>query len=77
MPLLVRLCQTRSVVCLSSFVVVLWWWGCLCVNVIVKSFAYDIVYVGRCGGSVVHVDDKECGGTEQSLGRLLGKFLVR
>ena len=31
LPLLVRSCQTRSVVCISSFVVVLWRWGCHCV----------------------------------------------
>ena len=31
MPLLVGSSRTRSVVCLSSFVVVLWQWGCHCV----------------------------------------------
>ena len=41
----------------------------LCVDVIVKSSAYDIMFmlVG-VGGSVVHVDVKECGGQNRALG---------
>ena len=31
--------------CLNRFVVVLWRWGCHCVDVIVKSSAYDIMFM--------------------------------
>ena len=49
----------------------------LCVDVIVKSTAYDIMFmlVGM-RGSVVHVDVKECGGQNRALGGLLRKSLV-
>ena len=33
-----------------------------------KSSAYDIVYVGGCGGSVVHIDAKECGDRTEPWG---------
>ena len=47
----------------------------LCVDVIVKSSAYDIMfYVGWCGGSVVHVDVKECGGQNRALGDSVGEI---
>ena len=41
---------------------------------IVKSSAYDNVYVGRCGGSAVHVDVKEWG-QNRALVDSLGNFL--
>ena len=48
----------------------------LCVDVIVKSSAYDIMFmlVGVCGGSVVHVDVKECGGRNRTLGDSVGEI---
>ena len=38
----------------------------LCVDVIVKSFAYDTVNIDRSEGSIMHVDVKQC-----TLGKLL------
>ena len=48
----------------------------LCVDVIVKSSAYDIiyVYVSGCEGSVVHVYVKECGGQNRALGDSVGEI---
>ena len=46
----------------------------LCVDVIVKSSAYDNVYVGRCGGSVMHVDVKKCGAQNRALGDSIGEI---
>ena len=50
MALLASSCRTISVVCLSSFVVALWMSSC--VDVIVKSSVYDIMFmlagVGEC-----------------------------
>ena len=46
----------------------------LCVDVIVKSSAYGIVYVGGCGGSVVDVDVKECGGHNRALEDSVGEI---
>ena len=39
-----------------------------------KSSAYDIVHVGGCGGSVVHVDVKVCGGQNRALGDSVGEI---
>ena len=49
----------------------------LYVDAIVKLYAYDIMFmlVHGCGGSVVHVDVKECGGQNRALGTPLGFFL--
>ena len=38
-----RFVRTRSVVCLGSLVVALWRW--VCVDVIMKSSAYDIMFM--------------------------------
>ena len=48
----------------------------LCVYVIVKSSAYDIMFmlVGVGGGGVVHVDVKECGGQNRALGDSVGEI---
>ena len=46
----------------------------LCVDVIGKSSAYDIMFVGGCGEIVVHVDVKECGGQNRALGDSIGKI---
>ena len=47
----------------------------LCVDVIVKSSAYDIMFmlVG-VGGTVVHADVKECGGQNRPLGNSIGEI---
>ena len=45
MPLLVGSCRTRSVVCLSSFVVCCGGGISLCVDVIVKSSTYEIMFI--------------------------------
>ena len=39
----------------------------LCVDVIVKSSAYDIMFM-LAGVGGVHVDVKECGGQNRALG---------
>ena len=40
----------------------------LCVDVMVKSSGYDIMFMLACvGGSVVHVDVEECGGQNGAL----------
>ena len=40
-----NLTLTMSVMCLGNFVVLLWQWGYCCVDVMVKSSAYDIILV--------------------------------
>ena len=59
MPLLVGSWRTKSVMCLGILVVVVAVGMSLCVDVIVKSSAYNIIFM--LPGSVVHVDVKECG----------------
>ena len=45
----------------------------LCVDVIVKSSANDIMFMlAVVGGSVVHLDFKECGGLNRALGGSVG-----
>ena len=46
----------------------------LCVDVIVKSSAYDIMLCWKVCGSVVHVDVKECGGQNRALGDSVGEI---
>ena len=47
----------------------------LCVDVIVRSFAYDIMFMlADVGGSVVHVNVKECGGQNRALRDSVGKI---
>ena len=51
----------------------------LCIDVIVKSTAYDIMFMltGVVGG-VMHVDVKECGGQKRAHGGLrCGNFLCK
>ena len=44
--------------------------GCDCEVICIWRY----VYVGGCGGSVVHVDVKECGGQNRSLGDSVGEI---
>ena len=46
----------------------------LCVDVIVKSSAYDIMFMLAGVGGVVHVDVKECGGQNRALGDSVGEI---